>query len=343
MNFEIFAPDYGTLPSKYFEKSAITNPIELFWSDDLLSLMRLCGAREEQIGERASDYDRFLSICHALPLLQGHPTRAWIASAFEKHFNLKELPTEETAPTVWKSLCDTLLNNPLFPKDLVCGTWLCDGVTVPSDLPKNIIPTLDANLLLSTNAKNIAAWRDEIAATVAHFATYGCQKVVLHLPKEFCFVIPSVYHVERALQLSKRDREAANLLICQLTRELCGILQESDTLLVLVCEGNASDLADLLEYAERSVGLPRLCWSLRDARDAYALLNFTAKQHKNEILAALLYEGIMTERELSDTIESWKMRYPIAKLCYLTARDLRQMPHAQAHILDMLQKSKTKI
>ena len=61
MNFEHFLPDYGILPSKYFARSTISNPIELFWSDDVLALLRLCGAKEEMIGERASDYDRFLS------------------------------------------------------------------------------------------------------------------------------------------------------------------------------------------------------------------------------------------------------------------------------------------
>ena len=339
----MFTPDYGILPSNYFQRSAITNPTEIFWSEDLLSLLRLCDAKEEQIGERASDYDRFLSLCRALPLLQGHPTSAWIASVLEKYFDLKELPTEETAPTVWKSLCDTLLNHPLSPKDLVCGTWLCDGVTVPSDLPKKITPAMKANLLLHTGAKNIAAWREEIIATVAHFVAHGCQKVVLHLPKEFSFVVPSVYHIERALQLSKKDREAANLLICQLVRELCRILQENGMLLVLVCEGNASDVAALLEYAEENVGLPHLCWSLHDARDAYPLLHFTAKTHKNEILAALRYENVMTERELSDTVEAWQVRYPMMRLCYLIGGDLRQTSFVRERICRMFDKLSTKI
>ena len=343
MKFDMFAPNYGTLPSKYFEKSAITNPTELFWSDDLLSLMRLCGAREEQIGERASDYDRFLSICCALSLLHGHPTRAWIASVFEKYFHLKELPTEETAPIVWKNLCDTLLECPLSPKDIVSGDWLCESLTIPSALPQNITPTLNANLLLSTFAKSTAAWRDEIAATIAHFAANGCQKIVLHLPKEFSFVVPSVYHVDRTLQFAKRDRKATNLLICQLTRELCSILQENGILLVLVCENNAPSISNLLEYAENNVGLPRLCWSLRNARDAYELLNFTAQPHKNEILAALRYENVMTEGELSTALMEWQVRYPVARLCYLTTCDLRQASFAEERICRMLEKVSTKI
>ncbi|MBQ4273484.1 MAG: hypothetical protein IJB94_00745, partial [Clostridia bacterium] len=65
MNFDIFAPDFGTLPSAYLERSAITNPTELFWSNELLALLRLCGEKEEMTGERASDYDRFLSVFRA--------------------------------------------------------------------------------------------------------------------------------------------------------------------------------------------------------------------------------------------------------------------------------------
>ncbi len=343
MTFDNFLPDYGILPSAYFQRSAITNPIELFWSDDLLALLRLCGAKEETIGERASDYDRFLALCLALPLLEGHPTRLWIESVLKKHFDLQELPTVKTAPDVWRTLCEKLLENPISPKDLVSGAWLCDTLNVPGDLPENITPVLNANLLLHTNAKTAAVWSAEITEAIAHFAKRGCKKIVLHLSNDFDFVTPSLYHVGRALSLAKKDREATNLLICQLTRELCAAAQQHDLLLVLICQNNSNDFCKLLDYCEASVGLPRLCWSIREAREAYALLNFTAKAHKNEIFAALPYESVMTTSELSDAIESWKMRYPVARLCFVTARDLRQTPHAQAHIADMLKKSKTKI
>lgn len=343
MEFDIFAPDFGTLPSAYLEKSAITNPTELFWSDDLLALLRLCGAKEEMIGERASDYDRFLSVLRALPLLEGHPTRAWIAELLEKHFHLTELPTEATAPAVWRALCDSLMQHPIAPRDLVHGAWLCDGLTVPSHIPEEITPVLNANLLLQTNVRSAAAWSAEIASTVAHFKEKGCQKILLRIGKEFDFASPSRYHVDRALSLTKKDRDAANLLLCQLMREVCIAAQEHDLMLILDCAGDPSALARLLEYAEENVQLPRLCWSVRRVSDATPLLAFCAKPHKHEILAALSYESVMTEDELSAALASWQVRYPIAKLCYLTARDLRQTPHAQAHILDMMKKSKTKI
>ncbi len=343
MNFDNFLPDYGILPSAYFERSAITNPIELFWSDDLLALLRLCGEKEERIGERASDYDRFLALCRTLPLLEGHPTRAWIAAVLEKYFNLKELPTEETAPAVWRILCETLLQDPLAPKDLVRGVWLCDSLTVPSVLPKNINPTLNANLLLHTNTKTAAAWSAEIASVVAHFAANRCQKMVLRLQKGFDFVVPSRYHVDRALTLAKKDREAINLLTCQLMRELCIAAQQHNLLLVLICEEDPAALKRLLEYAEGNVGLPRICWSARAAREAHALLDFTAQAHKSEVFAAFSYENVMTQNELSDALGAWQVRYPVGRLCFLTACDLRQTSYAQAHLAAMLQKCKTKI
>lgn len=343
MEFDIFAPDFGILPSAYFQKSAITNPTELFWSDELLALLRLCGAKEEMIGKRASDYDRFLSLSRALPLLEGHPTRAWIATVLGKYFHLAELPTEATAPTVWKTLCESLLQKPIAPQDLVSGAWLCDGLTVPSGLSKHIIPVLNANLFLQTEVKAATAWSAEIASVVAHFAKSGCQTIRLFVGREFDFVSPSPYRVDRALSLAKRDLEATNLLICQLMREICTAAQEHELMLLLDCAKDSSALARLLEYAEGSVQLPRLCWSVRRVCDAAPLLAFCAKPHKNEILAALSYESVMTPDELSAILASWRVRYPIARLCYLTARDLRQTPHAQAHILDMLKKSKTKI
>ena len=343
MNFHPFLPDYGVLPSAYFKKSAITNPIELFWSDDLFALLRLCRVEEELIGERASDYDRFTALCGALPLLEGHPTRKWILSVLERYFDLSECPTKETAPVVWENICKSLLESPITPEDLVSGAWLCDALRVPSCLPENVPPVLDANLLLATNAKNISAWSAEIAETVAHFAANGCQKVVLRLQNEFDFTTPSVYHVNRALALSKRDREAADVLIAQLVRELSAAAQQYNLLLVLVCTENTTAAASLLRYVEESVGLPNLCWSTREARDAHALLSFCTRAHKNNVYAALPYESVMTESELFAAVESWQARYPVARLCFLTARDLRQTPFAQTHIADMLQKSKTKI
>ena len=343
VNFHPFLPDYGVLPSAYFKKSAITNPIELFWSDDLLALLRLCGIKEDLIGERASDYDRFLALCTALPWLSGHPTRKWILSVLDRCFDLREYPTQEAASAIWKALCQRLLENPLSPRDLVSGAWLCDALIVPSDLPENVGPVLNADLLLATSAKNVAAWSTEIAETVARFAANGCQKVVFKLQNEFDFIAPSLYHVNRALSQPKRDREATSILTAQLARELSALAQQYDLLLVLVCQKSATVTASLLQYVEESVGLPRICWSIREAREAYALLDFAAKPRQNEIYAALPYESVMTESELSDAVESWQARYPAARLCFLTARDLRQTPFAQAHIAGMLQKSKTKI
>ena len=343
MNFNRFLPDYGVLPSAYFERSAISNPIELFWNDDLQLLLRLCGEKEENIGERASDFDKFQAILRALPLLEGHPTKAWIASVFANQFDIKEIPTEQNAANCWKILCNRLFENPIPPQNFVSGAWLCDGLQTPNVLPQNIVPVLNANLLLQTNAKTLDAWSAEIASTVTHFASRGCKKIVLHFSNGFHFVSPSVYHVNQALNLEKRNIEIENLLMCQLMRELCTVALQYDLLLLLECDKNADNLTSLLAYAEENVALPRICWSVREAREAKALLDFSARIHKNEIFAALPYESAMTERELLDVLASWQMRYPVGRLCFVTAADLRQTPFAQMHIEDMLKNAKTKI
>ena len=132
-------------------------------------------------------------------------------------------------------------------------------------------------------------------------------------------------------------------MICQLTRELCIAAQAQNLALVLLCEDDTSALASLLEYVEGCVGLPCICWSTRKANEAHALLDFTAKPHKNDIFAALFYESVMTPHELSIALEAWQVRYPVGRLCFLTACDLRQMPYAQAHLAAILKKCKTKI
>jgi hypothetical protein len=219
---------------------------------------------------------------------------------------------------------------------------LCDALEVPANLPKQVTPVLHANLLLQTNAKNAAVWSAEIASVVAHFAVNGCQKILLHFAQNFEFVAPSLYGVDRALSLSKKDRDAVNLLTAQLVRELCAAAQKEDLLLVLIGDGSSAAIANLLQYCEECVGLPRITWSAKEAREASALFAFNAQAHKHEMHAALLYENVMTEAELSSAVESLQVRYPVGKLCFVTARDMRQTPHAQAHILAMLQKPKTK-
>lgn len=338
MHFDHFFADFGVLPSAYFAKKAITNPIELFWSDDLVSLMRLCGMREEMIGDRASDFEKFQALVASLSLLEGHPTRAWIVSVLKKYFDLKELPTQETATEVWRTLCNRLLEDPIDPQTLVSGEWLCDAMDVPNNLPQGIAPVLNANLLLATETKSTAAWSAQIAATVANFAQKGSQKVLLSLEKNFDFVLPSIYQADRALSLAKKDKQAENLLLSQLVRELCTACKQNNLLLVLLCHQNADAVVELLEYCEDAVGLPRLCWSMHRATDAQALLEFAAQPHQNEIFAALFYENILTQAELSAAIEGWQVRYPGGRLGFITARDLRQMPVSQAHIANMLKK-----
>ena len=343
MHFDHFFADYGILPSAYFKKSAITNPMEMFWSEDLCALLRLCGEGEKTIGQCASDFDRFLSLCRVFPLLEGHPTRTWIISVLQKHFGLQEPPTAANANEVWKFLCKSLLKDPLPPQTLVSGAWLCDSLIVPDYLPTNVTPVLNAKLLLDTNAKIAAAWSAEIATTVAHFASRGCTKVVLHLDKDFGFVRPSLYHVDRALSVGKKDRQTTNLLLCQLARELCAAAQKNALMAVLVCDKNAYDASELLQYCEESVGLPPLCWCICEAREALPLLEFSAKPHRSEIFAALAHKSTMTQQELTDVLNGWRVRYPIGRLGFITACDLRQTPSAQKYICDMLENSKIKI
>ena len=240
-------------------------------------------------------------------------------------------------------LCDRLFDEPIHPHTIVSGAWLCDALVVPNMLPQNVTPVLNANLLLGTNAKTLNAWSAEIAATVAHFVNNECKEMVLQLSQTFTFVLPSVYHVNQALNLTKRNTEAENLLISQLLRELSALAQKHDLMLVVVCDKNADAAKDLLEYTEENVGLSRICWCVHEAREAKALLDFSAKLHKNEIIAALPYETVMTERELLEALASWQMRYPTGRLCFVTARDLRQTPFAQMHIENMLKNAKTKI
>ena len=266
-----------------------------------------------------------------------------IRDILKEYFDLKELLQAENAPEIWKTMCDRLLEQPLSPQDLVEGDWLCDALSVPSELPERVTPTLNANLLLETTAKKATDWSAEIAATVSHFKENRCQKIVLHLQDDFTFVTPSLYHVDRALSLAKKDREATNLLTCQLVRELCIVAQKEDILLVLDCRAHPDALVSLLEYVEESVGLPFVCWTTREIKDAHTLLTFTAKPHKREVLAALPYEIVMTNDELSSAIKSWQVRYPIGKLCFVTACDLRQTPYAQASLENMLKNTKTKI
>ena len=86
MNQQIFATDYGTLSHRFFSTGSLTNPTELIQSRELTALLYLCGVGEAELGDRASDYEKFKALCHSFPLLDGHPLKEQITVFLKKHF-----------------------------------------------------------------------------------------------------------------------------------------------------------------------------------------------------------------------------------------------------------------
>lgn len=334
-----FAADYGQLPAAYFSLGRITNPAELLRGEALYRALRLCGIAEEENGERASDWELFCSACRATSMLVGHPMRENILRLLKAC-----LPTEEKfdvsdCERLWRDAVAFLSTHAYAPADFLPRektAWLSDTLELPSCLPPTVKPALLANLLLRDTDGELSAWRQRIRDTVARYARAGGDLAVLRLTRDFSFASPDPYHVGIALRSKRRSSSDEHMLTAQLLRELCEICAKTGMRLLVEADCDAS-LLSLLDYTERSVGLPSTCIAASDAalRDRLIERMGEAGHNTDLRLAVRLSDApCAEERQLE-----WKKllaRYPAGRLCVISAADLRVIADVQAEIVNEL-------
>lgn len=339
MDFDAFSFDYGILPSGYAKNQYLTNPCELLDCMEWERAFRFCRIDEERFSSLASDYDRFCAMCTALPLLIGHPLRAWVLTLLREHFQITCEVCEQTAGALWRTISQKLLERPMRFEELIeegC-TYLCDQSAPPSALLRGAYPMLLSNVLLDGTFENRLRWRGEIERTLSAYREAGSRQVLLRFSAEGEFVAPDVYHVEKALRATAKSAAQKQLLSTQLMRELCEICQKMDLTLILEGDSCAKTTVKLLQYAEQTVGLPKTCWVCNDCRHADAMMTFIAEKHNSPMHLALRMDEVLTDAEFLDAMDSLGARYPVGRISFVTARDLRMMPFLQKDLKKRLQ------
>lgn len=338
MNGERFCADYGRLPMRFLRLRSVSNATELLWSDEWERLLRLCGIPEREIDERASDYERFAALCKAFSLLDGHPMQLYLKSFLKTYFPSLPMPSPDTCEQLWQGIADELLQKTCKPTDFLPTEpifFLMPTLDVDV-LPSPLLPMLNADLFLKTDARTYSEWRDWIHTTARRFHQAGARAARVTLGRAFAFVWPDLYHVEQALK--KPSSLEDDLLICQLFRELCEVCEALSMELLLEVDCQPQAAIALLRYAQKSVGLPAINWSA-DGVSAREILTFQSEVRGVYMNWCLRSSDCLTEDMLVMAIKKAASCYPAGRLRFLTALDLRLSRFEQERIVAALQKS----
>ncbi len=338
MNGELFCADYGRLPMRFLRLRSVSNATELLWSDEWECLLRLCGIPEREIDERASDYERFVALCKAFSLLDGHPMQLYLKSFLKTYFPLLPMPSLDTCEQLWQRIADELLQKACKPTDFLPAEPIsCLMSTLDVDaLPSSLLPMLDADLFLKADARTYSEWRDWIHTTVKSFHQEGARAARITLGRAFTFARPDLYHVEQALK--KPSSAGDELLICQLFRELCEVCRALSMELLLEVNCQPQSVIALLRYAQKSVGLPIINWSA-DGVSVLEILTFQSEARGVCMNWCLRSSDCLTEDALVTAIKKAASCYPAGRLRFLTALDLRFSRFEQERTVAALQKS----
>ena len=332
-----FSVDYGTLPASFCRAATITNPAELLRSPEVYRLLRLCGLPSRECSAESSDYELFRSLCRALPLLTGHPVREDLCALWRELFPNIPLPSPEACDEIWRTASAHLLACGMTADHLLktasCAC-LASGSTLDR-LPSGVTPMLDGGDLLHTQANTLADWQREIACAVEKTHKRGGDTVRVCLPRHYHFEAPDRYHVEQALQRGRSTSQQKALLLSQLVRELCGICRAASMRLLVEVDCDAREAAALLEYAERTVGLPTLFWGSHP-KNADAMLDFQARERASETAWCWRTRELPSRQELLAELDAAAARYPSGRLQIITGTHLLLSPYAQKRALLLL-------
>lgn len=282
----------------------LTNITELIYCDAIGDLLRLCGVDEREISADASDYERFRALCHAVPLLTGHPLPCAIREALRCSLGLDLPLSPETCDDLWIACAERLATEtrrrPLTLSDPDRVDWKSPDWHI-----RQTAWVLDGTQLLDTQTETWDAWEREMRGRMDECCRADGAVVVRFSPDtDACGVIPDRYHVEQALQ----KRETSPVLTAQIFRFLAAELQRRGMTLWLDTDSCGADAVSLLTYAERCVGLPDMIWTCKTPDAFAALRDWQTRPHPSQIRFAVR-DGI-TDGELREIARA----YPLGRL-----------------------------
>ena len=299
-------------------RSAYSNVGEMLWSDEVRGVLRLCGANERMIGEDSSDYERFLALAEAMPMLDGHPLKGYVASLLKDCFEIETSLDKSTCEEIWRKAAQRLLSEPIFEVGAASDMEQGKAVTVAHPSHHLSLTSAFSGLLFArTRAKSFDVWMREIESVVYDAVRSGCRYLFFGLPDAFCDVKPSLYHVNMTLHRGAREKGDLDLLYAQLVRCLSQVCQTHGLTLILQIETASEHIRSLMDRVEREVGLPTLIWSTPREDVRAEMLDFSAKAHKNPIFAAIRRTDYGSDDAFSQALVAWAKCYPIGRLIEL--------------------------
>ncbi len=271
---------------------SFVNPGEVFRNEEMTRLLLLCGYRAQKLA-RASDYDYFRMVCHALPLSTGYPIAERFRGFFKEHYTLSDGAFSDPA-ALWRTLAEAMMTSPL-PRATVDRFCCPEGAYIR--VSEESVETL--HFLNECLFSSLGATLEE---TERNWRTLFSEEAILalRLPVEGSFASPNRYGVEKAL-CAYPSSEAHAVLLAQAVR--CAAAFAAETGRTLLLSGKSAYLAPLLAYLERSVGLPPL---LVDADAVAPLLPF-AEQFR------LARSRARTDR---DELNALARVYPIGRVVW---------------------------
>lgn len=321
----------GRVPNAFFDHLNLSNVSELIFDSDLYALLRLCGAGELEIGEHASDYDRFKAFCNAAPMLLGHPIIPKIATLLKSCFGIDLPCSPDTCDEIWRIVSDKLTLAPMTGWDCVKAVNQMemprvllgrDQLVKMDMIPTEIEPVLCGNTLIHTAATNWGAWETEMSQAIERCIEKGSHSIYFKISDALSYDIPSLYHVEQALRGD--HNENIDLLLTQALRQLCLICCQKGLTLYLEIESkDASRVVLLLERIYKSVGLPNTVFFSREISTVEAMIALSGQIESGFLRLGFMTAYYPSDRELEAAYDAIIARYPAGMLHVFYGDDLR--------------------
>ncbi len=309
-----------------------TNLTELIRTDALDGLLRLCGT-EEGILARGSDYDFFLAVCRAIPLLQGHPFPQSLQGFLEDRFAITQPLTADSAAEIWRRVSEMLLQHPTaFPVSLeskALPEW-----DLPSLTEQKSTSVWRVGETVDTAATSWQVWEAELRRSLDERAKAGFSCVALRLSDAALGQRPNPFFVDRSLSASPRSDEDLALLCAQRVRFFCIEAQRRALTLLLELDGDCRNPIGFLEWLEQTVGLPAIL-AVATRGNSDLLLRFAEREHRASVGLAIDLARFSDRATLEREVRALAECYPLGRLAVLDGECLERFETACENTIPM--------
>jgi len=289
-----------------------TNLTELIRTDALDGLLRLCGT-EERVLTHGSDYDFFLAVCRALPLLCGHPFPKSLHCFLSEQFAITQPITPDSTAVIWRAVADELLLCPTaFPvsiKPQPPEEWTLPQLNVQKE-----VSIWGADDLVNVAADSMQAWESELRTRFD--ARDGASRILLTLSERAAEQKPNPYRVRLSLQAKPRTSEDLALLRAQAVRFFCLAAKRHGEPLILRVGEDCRNPVGFLEWLEETAGLPSLL--VAASKKAFPpLLAFASRAHSLPICLAIDRARYPSRAAFEADVRELAESYPLGRLWVL--------------------------